>query len=138
LISIAIILCLIVAGIGGVEVFGVNIRNLLGIMVVTTIAYSGGISAGTIIGVTMGIIIGITTGDLLWPIGIYSICGLTVGIFKDTGKVFSVLAYVISYFLVVMYSDIIGLTNILEVSISAIWVFLIPNNFIKNILAEIN
>ena len=138
LISIAIILCLIVAGIGGVEVFGVNIRNLLGIMVVTTIAYSGGISAGTIIGVTMGIIIGITTGDLLWPIGIYSICGLIVGIFKDTGKVFSVLAYVISYFLVVMYSDIIGLTNILEVSISAIWLFLIPNNFIKNILAEIN
>lgn len=138
LISIAIILCLIVSGIGRLEVFGVDIRSLLGIIVVVTIAYSGGISAGTILGVTMGIIIGITTRNLFWPIGLYSICGLIVGIFKDTGKFFSALAYTIAYFLVAMYSDSIGLSNILEVSISAMWLLLIPNNFIKDILGEIN
>lgn len=138
LISIAIILCLIVAGIGGFELLGIKIRDLLGLIAVITIAYSGGISAGTILGVTMGIIIGITTKNLFLPIGLYSICGLIVGIFKDTGKIFSTLAYIIAYFLVVMYSDSIGLANIFQVSISAIWLLLIPNNFIKDILAEIN
>lgn len=138
LVSIAIILCLIVSGINAFEILGMNIRNLLGMIVVITIAYSGGISAGTIIGVTMGLIIGITTRDLFWPIGIYSICGLIVGIFKDTGKIFSALAYMIAYFLVVMYSNNIEMSNILEAFISVIWLFLIPNKFIKGILAEIN
>lgn len=138
LISIAIILCLIVSGIGGAEFFGVNIRNILGLIVVITIAYAGGISAGTVIGVTMGTIVGITTNDLFMPIALYSICGLIVGIFKDTGKIFSVLAYVIAYFLVVMYSDNIAIFNVIEGGISALCLFLIPNNFIKDILEEIN
>ena len=86
----------------------------------------------------MGLIIGITSNSLLLTVGIYSICGLIIGIFKDAGKILSVVAYIISYFLVIMYSQNIGLSNILEVGISAIWLLLIPNNLIRDILSEIN
>ena len=138
LISISIILCLMVAGLHGFEILGLNIKNLFALTVVITVAYSAGISAGTIFGVTMGLIIGITSNSLLLTVGIYSICGLIIGIFKDAGKILSVVAYIISYFLVIMYSQNIGLSNILEVGISAIWLLLIPNNLIKDILSEIN
>ena len=138
LISIAIILCLVVAGIGSLNIFGVDIRNLLALIVVTTIAYAGGSSVGAILGVTMGVIIGITNNNILLPIALFSICGLVVGIFKETGKIFSVIAYIISYFLVVMYSDNIGLANAIELAISASALLLLPKEFIIGILNEIN
>ena len=46
----------------------------------------------------MGLIIGITSNSLLLTVGTYSICGLIIGIFKDAGKILSVVAYIISYF----------------------------------------
>lgn len=138
LISIAILSCLVIAGIGNFVIFGVEIRTIIALAMVITTAYAAGSNSGAILGVTMGIIIGITNNDLLVATTVYGICGLIVGVFKETGKIFSVLAYLISLFMILTYTGNITVQSIIEVVVAAIIMILIPEKTIKEILRELN
>ncbi|MDU2491861.1 MAG: stage II sporulation protein E [Clostridium celatum] len=138
LISIAILSCLVIAGIGNFVIFGVEIRNIIALAMVITTAYASGSNSGAILGVTMGIIIGIANNDLLVATTVYGICGLIVGVFKETGKIFSVLAYLVSLFMILTYTGNITVQSIIEVVVAAIVMMLIPEKTIKEILRELN
>ncbi|MBS6185118.1 MAG: stage II sporulation protein E, partial [Clostridium celatum] len=138
LISIAILSCLVIAGIGNIVIFGVEIRTIIALAMVITAAYASGSNSGAILGVTMGIIIGIANNDLLVATTVYGICGLIVGVFKETGKIFSVLAYLVSLFMILTYTGNITVQSIIEVVVAAIIMMLIPEKTIKEILRELN
>ena len=138
LISIAILSCLVVAGIGNFAILGIEIRTIIALAMVITIAYAAGSNVGAILGVTMGIIIGIANNDLLISTTMYSICGLIVGVFKETGKSFSILAYVISMFMMEAYTGKISIQFGIEVCLAAVIMFVVPANVIKEILRELN
>ena len=138
LISIAILSCLVIAGIGNFVIFGVEIRTIIALAMVITTAYAAGSNSGAILGVTMGIIIGIANNDLLVATTMYGICGLIVGVFKETGKIFSVLAYLISLFMILTYTGNITVQSIIEVVAAGIIMMLIPEKTIKEILRELN
>ena len=138
LISIAILSCLVIAGIGDFTVFGVEIRTIVALAMVITTAYASGSNSGAILGITMGIIIGIANNDLLISTSMYAICGLIVGVFKETGKVFSILAYLISLFMILTYTGNITIQSIIEVAAAGIIMLLIPEKNIKEILRELN
>lgn len=138
LISMAILICLVIAGVGGVSIFGVAIRPIIAMALVIIVAYSSGSSAGTILGVTMGLIIGIVNNDILMSISIYSACGLIVGVFKETGKIFAILAYLVTALMLLTYVNGVNISSIIEVAIAAIIMMLIPSGVIKKILSEIN
>lgn len=138
LISIAILSCLVIAGIGNLTLFGVEIRTIVALAMVITTAYASGSNSGAILGITMGIIIGIANNDLLIVTTMYSICGLIVGVFKETGKIFSILAYFISLFMILTYTGNITVQSIIEVSIAGAIMLLIPEKTIKEILRELN
>ena len=138
LISIAILSCLVVAGIGNFTILGVGIRTIIALAMVITIAYAAGSNVGAILGVTMGIIIGIANNDLLISTTMYSICGLIVGVFKETGKNFSILAYIISMFMMEAYTGQISVQSGVEVCFAAVIMFIIPANVIKEILRELS
>ena len=126
LISIAILSCLVIAGIGDFTVFGVEIRTIVALAMVITTAYASGSNSGAILGITMGIIIGIANNDLLISTSMYAICGLIVGVFKETGKVFSILAYLISLFMILTYTVNITIQSIIEVAAAGIIMLFIP------------
>lgn len=138
LISIAILICLVIAGIGDFALLGVEIRTILAMSVVITVAYAAGSSIGAILGVAMGLIIGIANNDLLVSTTIYSVCGLIVGVFKETGKGFSVLAYIISMFMIRTYMGQVTIQSVLEIILSAIIMIIIPENIIRQILRELS
>ena len=138
LISIAILSCLVIAGIGNFVIFGVEIRTIIALAMVITTAYAAGSNSGAILGVTMGIIIGIANNDLLVATTVYGICGLIVGVFKETGKIFSVLAYLVSLFMILTYTGDITIQSVIEVVVAAIIMMLIPEKTIKEILRELN
>lgn len=138
LISIAILSCLVVAGIGNFAILGIEIRTIIALAMVITIAYAAGSNVGAILGVTMGIIIGIANNDLLISTTMYSICGLIVGVFKETGKSFSILAYVISMFMMEAYTGKISIQFSIEVCLAAVIMFVVPANVIKEILRELS
>ena len=138
LISIAILSCLVIAGIGNFTIFGIEIRTIVALAMVITTAYASGSNSGAILGITMGIIIGIANNDLLISTTMYGICGLIVGVFKETGKIFSVLAYLISLFMILTYAGNITIQSIIEVVAAGIIMILIPKKAIKEILRELN
>lgn len=53
IVSIGIFLCLLVAGIGNINISNYSIRNICALTLVLTIAYVGGATYGTMIGVSM-------------------------------------------------------------------------------------
>lgn len=138
LISIAIIICLMVAGTGTIAAFGVSVRNIAAISIIIIIAYAGGASVGAVIGVTMGMIVGVTSKNILLFISLYSCCGLVVGVFKETGKLFSALSYLIVSSIIVSYSTRINLYGAVEIFIPALIMLAVPAKFVQKILREIS
>ncbi|MGL5086503.1 MAG: stage II sporulation protein E [Clostridium sp.] len=138
LISISILICLIVAGIGNVAIFGVSIRSVVALGIVIIIAYVSGTGLGTAVGVTMGFIIGIAGNNAIELISLYSVCALIVGIFKDTGRVFSSVAYIIVYFIISMYSDSFEVSGVIEALLAAFIFMILPKSIINLAVKEIN
>ena len=95
IISIGILTSLAIAGIGNINVLGVSIRAIFAYAVILVVAFIGGGAYGAAIGVSMGVIIGISSGNMMESVAFYGLAGLISGIFKDTGKIFGFLAYII-------------------------------------------
>lgn len=108
IISMAILISLTISGTWGIGLFGISLRNLLGLIFVILLAYVNGSSTGAATGIAMGIIIGISSKNMINYIAVYGVCGLLTGIFKETGKWFSGLAYIIVFTLMKVY---LGLTS---------------------------
>ena len=138
LISMSILLCLVVAGMGNLNIFGVSVRNIVALSIIITVAFAGGASVGAVIGVTMGIIVGVTSSNILLFISLYSCSGLVVGVFKETGKVFSALSYLIVSFIVLTYSTSLDIYRIIEIITSALVMMVVPKKIIYRILLEIS
>lgn len=138
IISIGIIICLMVSGVGDFNIFNIGVRNILAYSTIMLIAFVGGARYGSVMGILMGIIIGISSVNMIESIAFYSAVGLVVGMFKDTGKIFSFLSYLIMYLSLSLYSKRLGLEPLLEVCISGIIFFVIPKSVRDVISNEIN
>ncbi|MFQ9613880.1 MAG: hypothetical protein ACLRY8_00395 [Clostridium butyricum] len=90
------------------------------------------------IGVTMGIIVGLSSGDMMLGVAMYSSIGLIAGVFKDTGRVFSFLAYFIMYIALALYSDNLYIASVVEVIISGMIYIAIPKKVYYKIELELN
>lgn len=138
LISMAILLCLVIAGVGNFSLWGVQLRNIIALFSIIAIAYAGGTNIGAVLGIAMGLIIGVANSDILISTTLYGACGLIVGVFKETGKIVSILAYLVTCFMVMMYSGNLDMVSSIEVGVAAICMIFIPVKFIKGILLEID
>lgn len=138
IVSIGIFLCLLVAGIGNVNIVDYSIRNICALTLVLAIAYVGGAAYGAMIGVSMGIMIGVASNDMMYSVAFFGVGGLIVGVFKDTGKIFSILSGVIIYFALALYSNAVTLKLGIEVLSGSILFLCIPKPVYKSIEVEIN
>lgn len=138
IVSIGIFLCLLVSGLGNVNFINYSMRNICALTVVLAIAYVGGATYGAMIGVSMGIIIGVASNDMMYSVAFFGVGGLIVGIFKDTGKIFSVLSGMIIYFALALYSNALTLNLGIEVLSGSILFLCIPKSMYSSIEFEIN
>lgn len=138
IISIGLIICLAVSGVGDLNIFDVEIRNILAYIVIVSIAFTGGATYGTAIGVAMGIIVGISSGNMMEGITIYSSAGLIAGIFKDTGRFFSFLSYIVMYFAISIYSRELSISPLIEVVLAGGVFLLIPKKVFTFLEGEID
>lgn len=138
IISMGILLCLVVSGIGNVGIAGISVRNIFAYAVVLCVAFIGGGTHGAAIGVSMGIIIGINTGDMTLSIAFYSMAGLIAGVFKDTGKFFALLAYLVMYLALAIYSKDLNVNVVMEVVLAGIIFMIIPKEVYRFVEIEMN
>lgn len=136
LISIGILVALLVSGVGNINIFGVDIRNILALIVVAVFSYIGTLGVGPAIGVAMGFLVGMTGDNLITVISLYGLCALVMTVFKETGRIFSSIAYFTAYFIITMYSSDLTTYSLIEMGIAIFSFLLIPKFIIEAMSKE--
>ncbi|MBC2582589.1 stage II sporulation protein E [Clostridium sp. DJ247] len=138
IISMAVTVSLAIAGTWGINIYGVSIRNIVALTFIFFIGYIKGSPSGSASGVAMGTIIGVTSNDMITYVGVYGMCGLISGLFRETGKWMSGIAYLVAFAVLKMYSDIGIQFKIMEVLISSLIFFCIPQKIYKKLELELD
>lgn len=138
IISIAITLSLFIAGTWGISIFNLSIRNIVALAFVVMIGYVKDSSTGGACGVALGAIIGISTNNMVVFIGTYGVCGLMAGIFKETGKWASGIAYIVMFSILKLYSDIGVQFQMKEALIALSMYYMIPLKYYKKMEVELD
>ncbi|MBE6062552.1 MAG: stage II sporulation protein E [Clostridium butyricum] len=138
MVSVGMLFCLLVAGIGNITVNDYSVKNIFALALVLCVAYVGGAAYGSMIGVAMGIILGVASNDMMACVGFYGVGGLVVGIFKDTGKIFSILSGIIIYLALGLYSNELTLKFGIEVISGCILFLCVPKSLLSKYESEVN
>jgi stage II sporulation protein E len=138
IISMSIISSLIIAGTWGISIFTISITNILGLAFVIMIAYINGSGAGAASGVAMGIIVGMSSSNMILFIGMYGICGLITGIFKETGKLLSVTAYLVAFSIIKIYCNTGSTFILFEAFVAGLIFLLMPQDTYDKLSIEFN
>ena len=137
-ISMAITLSLFIAGTWGINIFGLSVRNIIALTFIVVIGYVKDASTGGACGVALGAIIGISSNNMVVFIGTYGVCGLMAGIFKETGKWASGIAYIVMFSILKLYSDI-GVQFQMQEALMALAVYYtIPLKYYKKMEVELD
>lgn len=138
LISMAIGISLVVSGTWGIKFLGISIRSVLALSLILCISYVNGCAIGSAAGIAMGLIIGMSSRNMNAYISIYGLCGFIPGIFREIGKWFSALVYMLSNTILMFYSDFGAMYKLIEILISAIIFFVIPNEIYNKLSVDLN
>ncbi len=104
IICVAILMALTLSGVNDIDLLGVSLKNLLGILITIIFAYNGGASVGASVGVTLGLITSMSTNGMPPTIiGIFGFSGLLAGIFKDLGKFGSAFGFLLGNTILTFY-----------------------------------
>ncbi|MGH4050293.1 MAG: stage II sporulation protein E [Clostridium sp.] len=138
IISMSIISSLIIAGTWGISIFDISITNILGLSFIIVIGYINGSGAGAASGVAMGIIVGMSSENMIMFIGMYGICGLITGIFKETGKLLNVTSYLVAFSIIKIYCVTGPEFMIFEAFVAGVIFLLVPQRVYAQLAIEFN
>lgn len=138
IISMAILISIAVSGLWGIAVFNISIRNIIALTVVVMIAYVNGGSIGAAAGVAAGLIIGISSNNMNVFVSVYGVCGLVAGLFRETGKYLTALAYMILFMVLKLYSNLGSDFKIIEGIITCVLFLSIPQKIYRSICFEMD
>lgn len=128
----SIMLALSISGLQDLSIYGMAVKNIVGIALVTIFAYNKGASVGATVGITIGIVTSMSQNNLPLVISVYGVSGLLSGLFKDLGKVGCSIGFLTGSSIVSFYIDG-SIESILKVKegITGIALFLIVSKLIK-------
>ncbi|MBS4534692.1 stage II sporulation protein E [Clostridium sp. D2Q-14] len=132
MISAVIMISVGVAGIGGISIFGLSIMDVVGIFLILFFSYTRGVTMGTVIGVNIGLISSMSQVDMPYIISIYAIAGLLSGVFKDIGKIGTIIGFTLGNIIMSFYingfaEQLVGFKEMILASI----IFLLLSNYIS-------
>lgn len=136
IIALGTTLGLAIAGTRGFSIYGVSLMNICSLSLIIGVAYLKGPETGAAMGVAIGTISGLSSTHMILYIGIYGTCGLISGIFRETGKYFVSLAFIVSFLIVKFYSGLGNDFKIIESIIVAGAFCAIPKAFLDKLSLE--
>lgn len=105
ILSIAIACALAVGGLGGWNIFGVSLKNILCIIIILIFSFRTGAGNGAAIGVIVGTVISISSNSSPIIIASYAFCGLLSGILRKMGKIGSCVGVLMGNVLLTFYTN---------------------------------
>lgn len=131
LIGASLLLAISVGAFGDISILGINIKNVLSILIVMILGWKNGILIGTTSGVTIGVTLGIITGSEPIMIAAYAISGMTAGIMSRFGKIGVVVGFALGNVVLAYVSNgyTVELIHFKEILVASIGLLAIPANF---------
>lgn len=133
MIGIGIVLCLVVSGLGNINMYGLTLKGIIGVLFVLLIGYKYGPSYGGAAGITIGTILGLLDGGNPFIVGAFGFSGLIAGLFKKVGKVGVILGFICANSILTFYTN--GSTEVLiqlkEVLVASTVLFFLPRKLEK-------
>ena len=117
-----ILLSLIISGIGDISILGMSIKNIINTVIILYFAYSEGAFIGGAIGISLGLTNYISQTEMPFILAIYALGGLLSGLFRELGRIGSILGFLIGTSIVSFYINgyIISFINLRELILSII------------------
>lgn len=125
----------LVIGVPVIEIWGVEITQVMILLVILIVAYSGGITPGVVLGMVLGLALTLTEFYNPVVIASYGFCGLIGGYFRDYGRLATILGLTL-VFLVFAGLEITE-NQISEILIQSLLIgavfLLIPNSWLERL-----
>lgn len=130
-IGASLLLSIAVCGFGDLSIFGLNICNILSILIVMVLGWKNGVLVGATSGVTIGVALGVITGTEPIMIAAYAISGLIAGMLNRFGKIGVVVGFAIGNIILAYASNgyTIELIHFKEILVASIGLLAVPKTF---------
>lgn len=143
LISMSILASFMVAGMWNINVFGVSLLNIFSLLIVLGISYVCGSTVGAASGISMGVIVGMSNNTIFVYASMLGICGLVGGLFKEGGKLLTLLSALVVFAIMKIYTVSYSLEGntqlmIIEAVIAAVAFLAIPEKIYEMIVNEVD
>ena len=131
-IAVAIMTGAAVAGLEGINIFGIKPANILSMYIILFTAFKGGVGISGAVGAALGIISAMSQGDAPALCGVYAFVGLTAGVMNIFGKLGVAAAAVCANAVFSAYynSSVIVLINIFEIIIAGTAFYFTPDKLL--------
>lgn len=123
-----IILGLSLAGVNNIEIFNISLKTVGCILAIVYLGYVKGVFYGGTIGIILGMIAYIAEPTMPFIIGIFGLAGFLSGMFRDLGKLGSILGFVLGSSIVNFYISGLGINlfSYKEIIMGVLLLLLIP------------
>lgn len=143
LISMSILASFMVAGMWNINVFGISLLNIFSLLIVLGISYVCGSTVGAASGISMGVIVGMSNNTIFVYASMLGICGLVGGLFKEGGKLLTLLSALVVFAIMKIYTISYSLEGntqlmIIEAVIAAVAFLAIPEKIYEMIVNEVD
>ncbi|MBU5439298.1 stage II sporulation protein E [Tissierella sp. MSJ-40] len=133
-----ITLALVLSGFSKLSILGISIKNIVSTIFILYFSYSQGAFIGTSMGIILGMVSYISQPEMPFIIAIYGVAGLLSGVFRDLGKIGSILGFVLGNGIISFYISGFGTSFVdyKEIIISIIF-FIFFSKYIDGSITEI-
>ena len=120
---------------GNLEILGLEIGNIISILLVLILGWKNGILIGTTSGVTVGVVLGIITESNPIMIAVFAISGMLAGVLSKLGKLGVIIGFIAGNLILtyVYNGQVIELICFKEILVASLALILVPNKIEINI-----
>lgn len=126
---LGIFLSILIIGIKDIYIYNLSLSSILSVFIILLFSYEIGLTVSGPLGMTLGLVMNLGAGANPIFIVIYGLCGIISGLFKEAGKLFVILGFVISNAMLAFYFN--GSTEVYihieEIAISSLFFLFIPH-----------
>lgn len=122
--------CILLLSFSSISVAGISLGRIIAVLAILFCARYGAVSGGCISGVATGVIFSMTDSSLSFVAGAYAFGGLMAGLFAPTGKLGTILAFLVCNTVMAFQSQNTTLifTSLYETLIASVIFFLTPKD----------
>lgn len=134
-IGASLMLSIALSAFGDLSIFGLQIKNVLNILIVLVLGWKNGILIGATSGITIGAVLGIIGTGSPEMVASYALSGMIAGIFSKLGKIGVIIGFIIGNTLLTYATNgnTVEIIYFKEILVASLGLLLVPKNIEINI-----